>query len=635
MTNPITINSGKTITSILRGGTSIEKMMLAWEWRPQALFLGNEQAASYDPIDVANDDWRRNLLTFTEDFSNAVWTKSSSSITSTSKLDPLGGNTAEEMTSTVAGGTLRYNYTFSSGPHTFSVWLRTSSPITLPIFIVDGAGVATSQSYSVTTEWTRFSVTASATAGTGRVQIADGFFPLGGALEVWGAQLELGSVATPYQRITDVNTEVRALFPNTTMFQDNAGLAPNASASSSQTVGMWLDKSKLLALGPEQFVVASATETSGVVQTGTSNDWVITAAVANNSAIAYDASFATNVGKFYTVQYEVYDYVSGSVAARLQSINGPTASSNGVYRHTHLATAVGNFIGVMTLSTSTLKVRNISVREIPGNHALQTSTSLRPLFGRSPVSRRNLLTRTEDFGNAAWDSRADCTITGGQTDFYFGASAFLVTATANYGRVARVVSGISADSNVYTRSVFVKKGTASSVFLSHHNTATTGYMRFFNLDTLAITGTAGVDSFIDDLGGGWYKIGFSQAATASQFVRFGFGVVTSGESAYFYGAQLELGSVATPYQKVVTALDITEAGKPSYAFMRPDLSDDKLTTNMASTKNLLRYTEEFDNAAWGKSAGVSVSANTVVAPDGTQTAETESPLVFQFPQIRL
>jgi hypothetical protein len=38
--------------------------------------------------------------------------------------------------------------------------------------------------------------------------------------------------------------------------------------------------------------------------------------------------------------------------------------------------------------------------------------------------------------------------------------------------------------------------------------------------------------------------------------------------------------------------------------------------------NLLTYSEQFDNAAWTKAAGVSVSANTDVAPDGTLTADT-------------
>ena len=41
-----------------------------------------------------------------------------------------------------------------------------------------------------------------------------------------------------------------------------------------------------------------------------------------------------------------------------------------------------------------------------------------------------------------------------------------------------------------------------------------------------------------------------------------------------------------------------------------------------SVTNLLTYSEEFDNALWVKQNGHSVTPNTVIAPDGTLTAET-------------
>jgi hypothetical protein len=46
-----------------------------------------------------------------------------------------------------------------------------------------------------------------------------------------------------------------------------------------------------------------------------------------------------------------------------------------------------------------------------------------------------------------------------------------------------------------------------------------------------------------------------------------------------------------------------------------------LQTTPASV-NLLLYTQEFDNAAWGKT-GVTVTANSTTAPDGTTTADTQ------------
>jgi hypothetical protein len=55
----------------------------------------------------------------------------------------------------------------------------------------------------------------------------------------------------------------------------------------------------------------------------------------------------------------------------------------------------------------------------------------------------------------------------------------------------------------------------------------------------------------------------------------------------------------------------TTAARPLYA-LHP----------VGGVRNLLQYTEEFDNAVWLQSGGVAVSANSAVAPDGTTTADT-------------
>lgn len=47
-------------------------------------------------------------------------------------------------------------------------------------------------------------------------------------------------------------------------------------------------------------------------------------------------------------------------------------------------------------------------------------------------------------------------------------------------------------------------------------------------------------------------------------------------------------------------------------------------TQTPASRNLLTYTQEFDNAAWGKS-NATITANSTVAPDGTMTADTFTP----------
>jgi len=53
-------------------------------FNPRSLFANNEQGLWYDPSDLTPEkvSWRRNLLTYSQDFENAAWTKSNSSILS-------------------------------------------------------------------------------------------------------------------------------------------------------------------------------------------------------------------------------------------------------------------------------------------------------------------------------------------------------------------------------------------------------------------------------------------------------------------------------------------------------------------------------------------------------------------------
>jgi hypothetical protein len=161
-----------------------------------------------------------------------------------------------------------------------------------------------------------------------------------------------------------------------TKFLDPAG---TTLAGLTQSVLLELDKSRGLELGAEEFVAASANTASGVFRDGNNNDFTFTNAAINNSAIAYNAGFEANAGKFYEVTFEVYDYVSGTIRTRMQGTDGPNVTGNGFYKQVHLAISSGNFIGIANgTSGTTLKIRNISVRELPGNHATQGTTTFRP-----------------------------------------------------------------------------------------------------------------------------------------------------------------------------------------------------------------------------------------------------------------
>lgn len=88
---------------------------------------------------------------------------------------------------------------------------------------------------------------------------------------------------------------------------------------------------------------------------------------------------------------------------------------------------------------------------------------------------------------------------------------------------------------------------------------------------------------------------------------------------YIADAQLEAGSTVQAYNNTTSA-----------AYYGPRFDYDP--TNYVR-QNLLTYSEQFDNVAWGKSAGVTVTANADVAPDGTLTADRFVSTGGAYPQI--
>ncbi len=137
---------------------------------------------------------RTNLVTRSNEFSNAVWTKTNSTITS-GVDDGEGGTSAFTMTATAANGLLQQSPTVTSGVAlvtSFYVRRRTGSgtfnlrcgdnvniPVTLPA-----------------TGWHRLEVTSTPTTTTGRCGIT--LATSGDAVDIKYAQLEVGSKASSY-----------------------------------------------------------------------------------------------------------------------------------------------------------------------------------------------------------------------------------------------------------------------------------------------------------------------------------------------------------------------------------------------------------------------------------------------------
>lgn len=221
-----------------------------------------------------------------------------------------------------------------------------------------------------------------------------------------------------------------------------------------------------------------------------------------------------------------------------------------------------------------LDVDNVSVREIPGNHAIQDiNDDYRPTLGRHPNSGlRNLLTYTENFGKWATSN-----------------GAVLVSQNGPTGRVSldRVVSVpsfiryISPDTD-FTRtvSIDIKKVSGSTdvvrIYTASNNADGNASL---NLDTGAISGFGGgaiANESATLLPDGFWRVKFTSLTlpTGGSQIKLVNDLDSSTLTVDIRFPQLEEGSTATTYQKVTSQYDVTEAGKRDLWYLRPDGVDD-------------------------------------------------------------
>jgi hypothetical protein len=185
-----------------------------------------------------------------------------------------------------------------------------------------------------------------------------------------------------------------------TLFQDSAGTTPVTAVE--QPVGLMLDKSKGLVLGPE--LVTNGDFSNGTTGwTASSSSLSVTAGVmelyASVNFASFFQSFITVVGRRYQVSATARRGTGGQLGlvARTSSNTGniefvvSNATSDAVLSFSFIATTTTTFVVCNTTTPGTSYWDNISVRELPGNHAFQSTAASRPVLS----ARKNILVNTE------------------------------------------------------------------------------------------------------------------------------------------------------------------------------------------------------------------------------------------------
>ena len=176
--------------------------------------------------------------------------------------------------------------------------------------------------------------------------------------------------------------------------------------------------------------------------------------------------------------------------------------------------------------------------------------------------RTNTLIYSDQFDNAAWVN-INGTITPNTIASPSGvSSADTFTDNSTNGLHAIVRYG-QWSTTQQTFTIYVKPNTLTKFFIAN---GSTGDAVFFDLTTLTVEGyTSGlgnpmVNPTITPMANGWIRLSATHTATASQTLSFGFykvfnatslattaTYIGTGETAYIWGAQLEVGSYATSY----------------------------------------------------------------------------------------
>jgi hypothetical protein len=248
----------------------------------------------------------------------------------------------------------------------------------------------------------------------------------------------------------------------------------------------------------------------------------------------------------------------------------------------------------------------------------------------------NLYPYSEAIDNAAW-GKFGTTVNANQTTAPNG------TNTAD--KLNDTISATSSDYIInlqnplsyiggtpYTVSFYAKNIDRRYIYVSFVPNAFGVFKRaFFDLQDGVISSyDAGVSATITSVGNGWYRCSATCTATTTTTTIYGIyiGLSANGishtyinpsvKSVYFWGIQLNTGALK-PYFPTTDRLNVPRL---TYENGCPSLLLEKQSTNLAL------YSEQFDNAIHWAKTRATVTANSIISPDGTQNADLLTDTTF-------
>ena len=364
-----------------------------------------------------------------------------------------------------------------------------------------------------------------------------------------------------------------------TMFQDSAGTTPVTAAG--DPVGLILDKrlwgGKTLAQ-----VFAAATLLGGLPLD--SAPWTLqgAAAVLGNTVTGLNNGDALRltgltVGKTYKVEAAT-SAVSGSWFWLAEGTG--TTYRNSIGNCIFRATSTGLLLYCVSAGSVTLS--SLLVKEIPGNHASQATSASRPVLARVPFGgRRNLLTRTEEFDNAAWvKSQSTSTLPVVTANAGLDPDGNMFADRIDFGEIDNAADAsviyqdftfTAADAGDWSGGLYLKAFAAGDVGKKLYVYFLDGPATLEAVTAVTLTNSYQLVTPTSNLGSG----GSRRLSFGTLGANFAAGATSQAAvSVLAAQAQFEKGTTRTAYQKVTSTHDVTEAGKADCWHLSADGSDD-------------------------------------------------------------
>jgi len=225
-------------------------------------------------------------------------------------------------------------------------------------------------------------------------------------------KLEKGGSLWEPSRLFDNGEEGAWYDPSdlSTMFQDSAGTTP--VTADGQPVGLILDKSQGLALGPELIVNGDFASGAGWDLSGGS---IVAQQCVFNAAPsgAYAYQYSSNTPMVFRGRFDASNYTQGGFRL-FAGGSGVSRSSNGSFSEVLSGNMSVAGININSPPCS-VTVDNVSLRQILGNHASQATAAARPLYKVTGLCKWNDFDAVDDVLNTTFQSSlgSNCTVARG------------------------------------------------------------------------------------------------------------------------------------------------------------------------------------------------------------------------------